>query len=298
MPDDWKWIKISDHDTLTEGPVWDGSGLLYNECSANTTFRWDPKTKESSIWRENTSAANGQTFDRQGQLFVCEGDAHRVTKVDPENPNAEPIVISDAFKGDTLNWPNDIAVDQKGRVYFTDPNYTGGPPNLDHESVYMAEHTFGGNWNTIRVTFDTYKPNGVLFSIDQKTLFVADTPNQPEDPKRLLAYSVNEDGTLGDSQVLHDFGHGRSIDGMTLSSAGTILATAGSCSGGPGPMIYEFEASGRVVRTHPTPADNPTNCTFGGSSLSTLFVTFMGGEVYQVDNVGHTGQLAYPQRRF
>jgi len=63
-------------------------------------------------------------------------------------------------------------------------------------------------------------------------------------------------------------------------------------------MIYEFEASGRVVQTHPTAADNPTNCSFGGSSLSTLFVTFAGGEVYQVDGVGHTGQLAYPQRRF
>ena len=298
MSDDWKWTMIADHDTLTEGPVWDGSGLLYNECSSSTTFRWDSKTKESTVWRENTGAANGQTFDRQGQLFVCEGDAHRVTKVDPEHPNSEPIVISNAFKGETMNWPNDIAVDQKGRVYFTDPNYTGAQNNLDHESVYMAEHTFGGNWNTTRVTFDTHKPNGVLFSIDQKTLFIADTPNQPEDPKRLLAYSVNEDGTLGYSQVLHDFGHGRSIDGMTLSSAGTILATAGSSSNGPGPMIYEFEASGRVVRTHPAPADNPTNCTFGGSSLSTLFVTFMGGEVYQVDNIGHTGQLAYPQRRF
>ncbi len=295
---EWKWTKIADHDTLTEGPVWDGSGLLYNECSAHTTFRWDPKTNESIVWRKNTGAANGMTFDRQGQLFVCEGDAHRVTKVDTANPDADPLVVSDAYSGSTLNSPNDLALDQLGRVYFTDPNYSGAPNNLEHESVYMAEHTFGGNWNTLRVTFDTRKPNGVLFSIDQKTLFVADTPNDPDEPKRLLAYPVNENGTLGDHQVLHDFGRGRSIDGMTLASSGTILATAGSSSLGPGPMIYEFESSGRVVRTHPTPADNPTNCTFGGSALGTLFVTFAGGEVYQVESTGHTGQLAYPQRRF
>ncbi|MBN4064949.1 SMP-30/gluconolactonase/LRE family protein [Dehalococcoides mccartyi] len=295
---DWKWTQIANHDHLTEGPVWDGSGLLYNECAAHTTFRWDPKTKESTVWRKNTNAANGQTFDRQGQLYVCESSSHRVTKVDPENPNADPLIISDAFDGETMNWPNDIAVDQQGRVYFTDPNYTGGPSNLEHESVYMSEHTFGGNWNTIRVTFDTLKPNGILFSTDQKTLFVADTPTGPNDPKRLLAYPVNDDGTLGESQVLHDFGRGRSVDGMTLTSAGTILATAGSSSAGPGPMIYEFETSGRVIQSHPTPADNPTNCTFGGSSLSTLFVTFMGGEVYQVDDTGHTGQLAFPLRRF
>ena len=142
---DWKWTQIADRDSLTEGPVWDGSGLLYNECYASTTFRWDPKTGESTVWRENTGQANGMTFDRQGQLFVCEGDAHRVTKVDPENPNAEPVVISDAFGGETLNWPNDLAVESQGRVFFTDPNYTGGPNNIAHESVYMAEHTFCGN---------------------------------------------------------------------------------------------------------------------------------------------------------
>jgi gluconolactonase len=295
---DWNWTQIANHDTLTEGPVWDGSGLLYNEVSASTTYRWDPKTTESTVWRTNTGETNGMTFDRQGQLFACEGGAHRVTKIDPENRNADPMVISDAFEGQTMNCPNDLAVDSRGRVYFTDPNYSQNPNNLEHEAIYMAEHTFGGNWNTLRVTFDTFKPNGVLFSINQKTLFVADTPTDPTETRRLLAYPVNEDGTLGDHQVLHDFGAGRSIDGMTLTSTGTILATAGASSLGPGPMIYEFETSGRVVRTHPTPADSPTNCTYGGSSLSTLFVTFMGGEVYQVENTGHTGHLAFPQRKF
>jgi len=295
---DWNWTQIADHESLTEGPVWDGSGLLYNECAAHTTFRWDPKTGESTVWRENTGAANGMTFDRQGQLFACEGDAHRLTKVDASDPNAEPLVLSDALQGETLNWPNDVAVDSHGRVYFTDPNYTDGPNNLDHESVYMVEHTFGGNWNTLRVTFDTVKPNGVLFSQDQKTLFVADSPHDLNETRALLAYPVNDDGTLGDGEVLHDFGKGRGIDGMTMTSSGTIIATAGSDTWGPGAMLYEFEASGRVVRTHPTPADNPTNCSYGGSSLNILFVTFAGGEVYQVDNTGYSGHLAYPQRRF
>ena len=278
--------------------MWDGSGLLYNECYANTTFRWDPKTGESSVWRENTGQANGMTFDRQGQLFVCEGDAHRITKVDTENPGAEPVVISDAFGGETLNWPNDLAVDSQGRVYFTDPNYTANPNNISHESVYMSEHTFGGNWNTLRVTFDTKKPNGVLLSLDQTTLYVAESNPGSSDEHQLRAYPVNDDGTLGDHQVMHDFGKNRGIDGMTLTASGTIVATAGSSSSGPGAMLYEFNPSGRVVRTHPTPADNPTNCSFGGSSLSTLFVTFAGGEVYQVDDTGHTGHLAFPQRRF
>ena len=98
--------------------------------------------------------------------------------------------------------------------------------------------------------------------------------------------------------ILHDFGLGRGIDGMTLTSSGIIIATAGSSSAGPGPMIYEFEPSGRVIQTHKTPVDSPTNCTYGGTSLNTLFVTFAGGEVYKVDETGHNGHLAYPQLRF
>tara|TARA_B100001245_G_scaffold67436_1_gene47064 strand:- start:574 stop:1467 length:894 start_codon:yes stop_codon:yes gene_type:complete len=294
----WKWTQIAKHKTLTEGPVWDGSGLLYNEVAKSTTFRWDPKTDDISIWRKSTGETNGMTFDRQGQLFACEGGAHRVTKIDPETPDINPMIVSEGLEGETLNWPNDLAIDQHGRVYFSDPNYSSNPNNLDEESIYMAEHTFGGNWNTLRVTVDTYKPNGVLFSIDQKTLFVADAPFEPSEPRRLLAYPVNTDGTLDDYQILHDFGQGRGIDGMTLTSSGMIIATAGSSSAGPGSMIYEFEPSGRVVRTHPTPAESPTNCTYGGTSLSTLFVTFSGGEVYKVDETGHSGHLSYPQRRF
>ena len=93
MPN-WKWTQIADHDTLTEGPVWDGSGLLYNEVAKSTTFKWNPKNDETAIWRTNTSKANGMVFDRQGQLFVCEGGAHRVTKVDTENPEIDPEVVS------------------------------------------------------------------------------------------------------------------------------------------------------------------------------------------------------------
>jgi sugar lactone lactonase YvrE len=61
-------------------------------------------------------------------------------------------------------------------------------------------------------------------------------------------------------------------------------------------MIYEFEHSGRVIRTHPCPSDSPTNCTFGGPKLETLFVTCGTGKVYKIDDTGHTGQLAFPMK--
>ena len=298
MTSEWNWEQIASHPSLTEGPTWDGSALLYNECSADTTFRWNPATGESEVWRANTNAANGMTFDRSGSLFACEGDAHRITKVDTDDPNAEPQVIADAFNGQTLNWPNDIAVSATGRIYFSDPNYTSNASNQPHQSVYMAEHSFGGAWSVTRVTFDTTKPNGVLLSRDEKTLYVAESPHAPGFHRQLLAYPVLENGTLGSCSQLFDFGEARGIDGMTLTTDGKIVATAGGPNSGPGSTLYVFEPSGLVRSTHRTPAESPTNCTFGGSSLRDLFVTFATGFVYRVTDTGMTGHLAYPARRY
>lgn len=298
MTNQWNWEQIASHSSLTEGPVWDGSALLYNECAANTTYRWDSATGKSEVWRSNTNAANGMTFDRSGSLWVCEGDAHRVTKVDRNDPSAEPQVIADAFNGEALNWPNDITVSSSGRVYFSDPNYSEHPNNLPHESVYMAEHSFGGAWSVTRVTFDTVRPNGVLLSSDEKTLYVADTPNIPGLPRQLKAYPVLENGTLGTPSQLFSFGESRGIDGMTLTTDGLIVATAGSPNSGPGSMIYVFEPNGLVRSTHRTPVESPTNCTFGGGSLGDLFVTFVTGFIYRITGTGMTGRLAYPARKY
>jgi gluconolactonase len=91
--------------------------------------------------------------------------------------------------------------------------------------------------------------------------------------------------------VLHDFGDGRGVDGMTRTTEGLIVATAGHHERGPGPMIYVFEASGRVLSTHPTPADRPTNCTFAEAGRRVLYVTFGGGELYRATNTGLIGDL-------
>lgn len=298
MNDAWQWELIAKHDSLTEGPTWDGSGLLYNECYASTTYRWDAASGESSVWRNPTGQANGMKFDRSGRLFACEGGANRVVELDVSKPGNEPTVIADILDGAKINMPNDLDIDGNGRVYFSDPNYSDKPNNIPHESVYLAEHIFGGNWITKRVTFDTNRPNGILLSADQSILYVAESPVKPHLKRQLRAYPVNSDGTLGGKTVLFDFGPGRGIDGMAINTDGQILATAGSNAGGAGPAIYVFEPDGLVRSTHRTPADSPTNCTLGGAALDILFVTFATGHVYQVKNTGMTGHLAYPRRMF
>ena len=294
----WEWELIAEHDSLTEGPTWDGSGLLYNQCYAATTYRWDPQSGESEVWRTDTGQANGMKFDRSGRLFACEGGANRVVEINASHPAEDPSVIADNLDGAKINMPNDLDIDGQGRIYFSDPNYSDNPNNLPHESVYLAEHIFGGNWTVKRVTFDTNRPNGVLLSADQSVLYVAESPILDHLRRQLRAYPVNSDGTLGNKTVLFDFGSGRGIDGMALTTDDHILATAGSSSAGPGSAIYVFQPDGLVLSTHRTPADSPTNCTFGGPSLNILYVTFATGHVYQVKNTGMTGHLAYPRRMF
>ncbi len=298
MNNSWEWELIAKHDSLTEGPTWDGSGLLYNECYASTTYRWDPKSDESVVWRSDTGQANGMKFDRSGRLFTCEGGANRVVEINTSEPAEDPSVIADSLDGAKINMPNDLDIDGQGRIYFSDPNYSDNPNNLPHESVYLAEHIFGGNWTIKRVTFDTNRPNGVLLSADQLTLYVAESPVNPDYRRQLRSYPINSDGTLGDKTILFDFGPGRGVDGMALTTDGHILATAGSSASGLGSAIYVFEPDGLVRATHRTPADSPTNCTFGGPALNILYVTFATGHVYQVKNTGVTGHLAYPRRMF
>ena len=290
---DWTWERIARQDSLTEGPAWDGEALLYTQCFAALAWRWDPVTEENTVWRRDTGNANGMVFDRRGRLFACEGAARRIVQYEVDTPTR---VVVDSFQGRAFNEPNDLAVDDAGRVWFTDPNFGGRPQELDHESVYRADPQPDGSWVAARVTFDTTYPNGILLSPDQRTLHVAESP-RPQGRRQLRAYPVNDDDTLGDYEVLHDFGPARGIDGMCLNADGSIVATAGYLERGPGPMIYVFTRAGRVLSTHPAPADFPTNCTFGGPDLDVLFVTFMGGEVYRVPDTGMRGRLAYPTPR-
>lgn len=287
---DWTWELIKAHDSLTEGPVWDGTALFYNECFANTTYRINPDSNEVEVWRTDTGAANGANFSRDGRLFNCEGAAKRMTEV--HGPD-DVTIIATEHDGVPFNAPNDVAIDNAGRVWFTDPNYGERPTEMDNESVYRADEV-NGSWTTTRVTFDTTRPNGLIFSADELLLYVADTPNGPMEHNQLRSYPVNSDGSLGDHTVLHDFGVGRGIDGMCLTADGNILATAGSETAAPGAMLYLFAPSGRVLSTAPTPADSPTNCAFAEEGLNVIYVTFATGHVYRVPGSGLSGLRLYP----
>ncbi len=288
---------------VSEGPAWDGSGLLYTHIQHSRIMRYDDATGVVSVYRENTNCSNGLTFDARGRLYACEGgataDARQVVRY---NADGSKTVLADRFEGKRLNIPNDIVVDLDQRVWFTDPWYEGaaGPwsatrvdKELDHDSVYRLDPQADGSHSITRVTFDTTRPNGLLFSLDHRTLYVAQSGREPTEARQLRAYPVNLDRTLGTPVILHDFGANRGIDGMRLDTEGNIIATAGWEKGGPGPMIYVFAPSGKVLEMHPVPCTRPTNCAFGGKDRTTLYVTSIEGFLFRTQTE-RVGRLLYP----
>lgn len=288
---------------VSEGPAWDGSGLLYTRIQHSQIMRYDPATNGVSVYRDHTNCANGLTFDAQGRLYACQGgetaDARRVVRY---NHDGTEQVLADQFEGKRLNIPNDIVVDPDGYIWFTDPFYEGaagpwshdrGHKELDHDSVYRLDPLADGSYTINRVTFDTTRPNGLLFSLDYKTLYVAQSGREPAEKRQLRAYPIQADRTLGESEILHDFGAHRGIDGMRLDLEGNIVATAGWELGGPGPMIYVFAPSGEVREMHPVPCKRPTNCAFGGDGYSTLYVTTIEGYLLRTQT-DRAGRLLFP----
>jgi len=282
-----------------EGPAWDGSALLFTHIPASRIMRYDPQTGSTTVYRENTNSSNGTVFDPQGILHACEGGGRRIVRLEPDGGTK---VLADSFEGLKLNQPNDLAIDLEGRVWFTDPFFEDAvwstfkersSGDLDHESVFRTEEGPDGSWSVHRATFDTTKPNGILFSLDHQSLYVAQSARAADEPRELRSYPVNGDGSLGEYTVLHDFGAYRGIDGMVLDTGGNIVATAGFRQGGPGPMIYVFSPSGEVLEQHPTPVDRPTNCTFGDPDLKTLYVTTSEGYLLRA-YTERQGRLHYP----
>lgn len=299
---DWKFQLLNKpYGGVTEGPVWDGEAVYFTHIPTSRIMRYDPRTSEISQWRGNTNHTNGLAYDAQGRLFGCCSGGRAIVSFDSGGRTA---TIANRLEGQRLNTPNDLAIDRRGRVWFTNPWNAGNidpreREELDHRSVLRADPQPDGTYTVFRVTFDTTMPNGILVSADQRTLYVAESNSEATYLNReLRAYPIKEDGSLGPYTVLHTFGKDpqgvqRGIDGMCLDTGGNIVATAGWELGGPGPLIYVFSPTGRVIETHPVPASRPTNCCFGGPDLTTLYVTTTQGHFFRAQT-HRVGWAIYP----
>jgi gluconolactonase len=303
---DWAFELVAGpYGGTTEGPAWDGEALLFTHIPESRILRYDPQSGAVTEFRKYTNRTNGLAFSADGHLYGCQSGSRRIVRF---NSGGSTSVLADRLDGHFHNHPNDLAIDRQGRIWFTDPYGRLPAPGpqlqglLDHASVLRLEQRPDRTWLIRRMTYDTTSPNGILVSQDQQTLYVAQSDYGEDRTRELRAYPIREDGTLGAYTVLHTFGidqrgpH-RGVDGMCLDREGNIIACAGWQQSGPGPMIYVFSPSGRVLETHPMPVDRPTNCTFGDANLRTLYITTGGGHLYRVRNTGRQGWLLFPSAK-
>lgn len=282
VPESAKLEQLWGEGEFTEGPALAPDGSILFSDIGTTIFRFDPKTNETKAFRDPSGRSNGLIFDAQGRLIACEGantgGGRRIsitTGIDGAK-DGKVETLAGGYQGKRFNSPNDLAVDGKGRVYFTDPRYVGDDPrDLDFEGIFLVSTPVAGKESDVKIaTKDIQKPNGILVSADGKTVFVAD--NNPKGNVHLVSFAVQPDGTLAEKKVLFDFVSGRGIDGMTLDAAGNIYATAGT---GAKAGVYVFSGKGEHLAMIPTPGD-PTNCTFGfpiGEKQSYLYITASTG---------------------
>jgi gluconolactonase len=290
----WDWELLAGPDSITEGPAWDGEGLFYTAIAHNEIRWYDPRTNAVTTVYRDSGAANGLVLAPDGRLLACEGGRRAIASY---GTDGKRTTLIDRFDGRRLNSPNDLALDSRGRIWFTDPRYGDDHSDreLDHDSVYRITARTDGTWTIERMTFDTTRPNGILISPDERTLYVAQSDYTPTAPRQFRAYPIRDDGSLGPFLVLHDFGANRGIDGMCFDTEGNIIATCGWELGGPGCRIAVFATDGAILEEHPLPDGRPTNCVFGGPALSDLYVTSISGHLYRVRNTGRTGFLRPPE---
>jgi gluconolactonase len=208
-------------------------------------------------------------------------------------------VLTDRYEGKRYNSPNDICVDSKRRIWFTDPYYGIQRDSLemDVEGVYRIDPE--GKVTRVLTQKEVQRPNGIAVSPDAKTLYVIDSHPKPGGNRKIWAFELDESAIPGKQRLVYDFGKARGGDGMKLDMKGNLWVAAGiSVKRGPGeslevlPGIYVISPKGKLLGTIPIPENLITNLAFGGPERKTLYVT-AGKTVYRI-GVNVSGYAVYP----
>ena len=264
----------------SEGCCWikDKGFLVFSDIPPNKIMKWDPKSgislfmervgytgKEPFVSPTPEPGTNGLMLDPEGRLVCCCHGDRVIKRIEKDG---KITVIADKYDGKRFNSPNDCVYKSNGDLYFTDPPY--GLPLREKdpgkELDWFGVYRLGKDGKVTLLTKEMTRPNGIGFSPDEKTLYVAQS-----DPEAAIwkAFPVNADGTLGASRVLFDGtkwakeGRPGLPDGMAVDKQGHIWAT------GPG-GVYCFTPDGKVLGRINT-GQRTANCKFGDDG-KTLFL--------------------------
>jgi gluconolactonase len=262
----------------SEGPVWfkDEAFLAFSDVPSNTVYRWKqgegisiylkPSGYTGKEPRGGEPGSNGLTIDSQGRLVLCEHGDRRVGRIEKDGRH---VTLADRYQGKRFNSPNDCVYKSNGDLYFTDPPYglLGTNHDVGKELSFQGVYRLAPDGKVTLLTDQMSRPNGIAFSPDEKTLYVANS-----DPERAvwMAYDLKPDGTLGKGRVFFDVTSMVSTnrkglpDGMKVDVKGNLFAT------GPGGVLV-FSPEGKHLGTINT-GEATANCAWGDDG-STLYIT-------------------------
>lgn len=270
LGDGYKWV---------EGPVWNRKGgfLLFSDIPNNVVHKWEPGKGISAFLQPSgyTGSApftgpepgsNGLTFDNDGLLVLCQHGDRRVAR---RESNGNMTILADRYEGKRLNSPNDLVFHSSGALYFTDPPYglPGRWEDPQKELPFQGVYRRAADGRLTLLTKELNAPNGLAFSPDEKTLYVAQS-----DPNKAIwmAYPVKADGTLDTGRVFFDATPAFVAkqpglpDGLKVDARGNLWAT------GPG-GVYVFSPDGTHLGT--LEMGVPTANVAFGDDGSTLYIT-------------------------
>jgi gluconolactonase len=261
---------------VLEGPTADAEGNVYfTDVNASRILKLDTAGRITTF-RQPSNRANGMVFDTAFRLLTAEmGDAAagtpaRVTRTDMKTGKID--VLADSFNGMPFRGTNDITYDGRGRIWFT--NNVAGDPG----GVYRIDTD--GKVSRVLGPNDVQNPNGLMVSLDDRTLYVIETNQATNGRRRISAFDLSADGKASHGRLFHDFYPGRSGDGMSIDSAGNLYVAAGlvrtrgtSETLATKVGVHVFSPDGKLIHHYPITLDLLTNTAFGGPDLRTLYVT-------------------------
>ena len=271
--------KLAEGFEWSEGPVWVPSGqyVLFSDIPVNTIYRWDavkglqPYLRPAGYaWKDAPGlelGTNGLVLDTEGRLVMCDHGNRQIARLDTSNYTKE--TLASEYNGKRFNSPNDLIYKSNGDLYFTDPPYGLRGLNEDpaKELPFNGVYRLKPSGEVTLLTRELSFPNGIAFSPDEQTLYVANS-----DPERpiWMAFDVLADGTVTNGRVFFDaaklVAQGRRglPDGLAVDRMGNLFAT------GPGGVVV-LSPEGTHLGTIAT-GELAANCAFGDDG-SSLYIT-------------------------
>jgi gluconolactonase len=255
--------------TWAEGPVWLSASraLIFSDIRSNRMIRWDEATGAISEFRKPANNANGNTIDRQGRLITCQ---HLTASITRTEPDGSITTLASQFEGQRLNSPNDIVCARDGAIWFTDPAFGPNPaegmqPPVTSGRIYRLDPQSGG---LTMVMGDIPGPNGLVFSPDERALYVVEARAQPH--RLLVRYDVVDGGKrLANRRIIFDCGAGLA-DGFRVDTQGRLWCGWGGGPGLDGVAVID-PARGTMIG-HIALPERCANLAFGGADRRLLLM--------------------------